>query len=122
MLSAFDTVGAEKGLFVADAAPRVVSLRVPGVDFPDAESVLSARPVEQVDDEAARGEFWRWRKAHPSRYTAEAYLWGLRSKATARALWMLLLPFTLINVAYWARPARPRGIMSWAADSIVGMV
>lgn len=107
---------------MADAAPRVVSLRVPGVDFPDAEAVLGARPVEQVDDVAARGEFWRWRKARPKLYTTEAYLWGLRSTATARALWMLLLPFTLINVAYWARPARPRGITSWAADAFVGIV
>ncbi|MEV0720071.1 hypothetical protein [Asanoa sp. NPDC050611] len=99
---------------------RVVSLRVPGVDFPEAEAVLGARPVEQVDHVAARGEFWRWRVERPETDTPEAYLWGLRSTATARALWMLLLPFTLINVAYWARPTRPRGVMSWIADSTVG--
>jgi hypothetical protein len=114
---------------MVDAVPRlrrqpgpVVSLRVPGVDFPEAESVLGARPVEHVGGVAARGEFWRWRTRRQAVFTTEAYLWGLRSTATARALWMLLLPFTLINVAYWARPARPRGITSWAADSIVGMV
>ncbi|GAA1890967.1 hypothetical protein [Asanoa iriomotensis] len=99
---------------------RVVSLRVPGVDFPEAELVLGARPVEQVDDVAARGEFWRWRVERPETNTPEAYLWGLRSTVTARALWMLLLPFTLINVAYWARPTRPRGVMTWLADSTVG--
>jgi hypothetical protein len=107
---------------MAGAAPRVVSLRVPGVDFPEAESVLGARPVEQVDDVAARGEFWRWRQGRPKGYTTEAYLWGLRSTATARALWLLLFPFTLMNLAYWARPARPRGITSWAADAIIGVV
>src|ERR1700754_1099883 len=99
---------------------RVVSLRGPGVDFPEAELVLGARPVEQVDDAAARGEFWRWRVERPATDTPEAYLWGLRSTATARALWMLLLPFTLMNVAYWARPTRPRGVMTWVADSTVG--
>lgn len=107
---------------MAEAAPRVVSLRVPGVDFPEAESVLGTRPVEQVEDVAARGEFWRWRRDRSVRYVPEAYLWGMRSTATARALWLLLLPFTLINVAYWARPARPRGIISWAADALVGIV
>jgi hypothetical protein len=105
---------------MVDAPARVVSLRVPGVDFPEADAVLGAQPVEQVDDLAARGEFWRWRVHRPETNTPEAYLWGLRSTATARALWLLLLPFTLTNLAYWARPARPRGVMSWIADGLVG--
>src|ERR1700754_4858353 len=101
---------------------RVVSLRGPGVDFPEAELVLGARPVEQVDDAAARGEFWRWRVERPATDTPEAYLWGLRSTATARALWLLLLPFTLTNLAYWARPARPHRVLAWIADGLVSTV
>ena len=100
----------------------VVSLRVPGVDFPLPEDVLDTRTVEQVDDVTARGELWRLRTPPKVNYTPEVYMWGFRSTATGRALWLLLLPFTLLNVAYWARPARPRGLVSWAADASIGIV
>ncbi|MCX5609556.1 hypothetical protein OHB39_18515 [Streptomyces sp. NBC_00047] len=51
-------------------------------------------------------------EAHPERYTGrpvpEAYCWSrLTSGNGARALWLLLLPFMVANLAHWARPAMP---------------
>ncbi|MDQ0982964.1 hypothetical protein [Streptomyces sp. V2I9] len=47
---------------------------------------------------------------HPERYrdepVAEAYCWsGLTSGNSSRALWLLLLPFMVVNLAHWMRPA-----------------
>ncbi|MGC5412192.1 hypothetical protein ACPXCX_52385, partial [Streptomyces sp. DT225] len=55
---------------------------------------------------------------HPDRYRekpiAEAYCWSnLTSGNGSRALWLLLLPFMVINLAHWMRPTarrRPRAI------------
>ncbi|MCX5197139.1 hypothetical protein OOK31_25125 [Streptomyces sp. NBC_00249] len=49
-------------------------------------------------------------EAHPARYAGrpvpEAYCWSrLTSGNGARALWLLLLPFMVANLAHWARPA-----------------
>ncbi|MFD9517610.1 hypothetical protein [Streptomyces sp. NPDC059979] len=51
-------------------------------------------------------------EAHPERYAGrpvpEAYCWSrLTSGNGARALWLLLLPFMVVNLAHWARPATP---------------
>jgi len=57
----------------------------------------------------------------PDERHREAYSWGgLTSGAGSRALWMLLLPFMLANVAFWmypaaTRPDEPRW-RSWARD------
>jgi hypothetical protein len=103
-----------------DWVRSVVSLRVPGVDHPTAEAVLSAGSAEQVEDVMTRGEFWRRRATTPDDHTVEAFMWGIGTRPTTRALSMLLLPFTLVNVAYWARPARPHGMVGSIMDSAVG--
>ncbi|MFE9738638.1 hypothetical protein [Streptomyces sp. NPDC006477] len=48
-------------------------------------------------------------EAHPERYASrpvpEAYCWSnLTSGDGARALWLLLLPFMVVNLAHWMRP------------------
>ncbi|MEI7032302.1 hypothetical protein [Streptomyces pratensis] len=41
---------------------------------------------------------------------AEAYCWsGLTSGDGSRALWLLLLPFMVVNLAHWMRPTAPDG-------------
>ncbi|WP_443076395.1 hypothetical protein [Streptomyces sp. NBC_01716] len=49
-------------------------------------------------------------EAHPERYengpVPEAYCWSnLTSGNASRALWLLLLPFMVVNLAHWMRPA-----------------
>ncbi len=49
---------------------------------------------------------------HPARHggrpVREAYCWaGLTSGNGARALWLVLLPFMIVNLAHWMRPAAP---------------
>ncbi|MER5928686.1 hypothetical protein [Streptomyces sp. NPDC002054] len=51
---------------------------------------------------------------HPERYAdrpvPEAYCWSrLTSGNGTRALWLLLLPFMVVNLAHWARPPAPAG-------------
>ncbi|MEU3772514.1 hypothetical protein AB0F11_04730 [Streptomyces sp. NPDC032472] len=53
-------------------------------------------------------------ESHPERYAGrpvvEAYCWSrLTSGNGSRALWLLLLPFMVVNLAHWARPAVPDG-------------
>lgn len=106
--------------------PRpVVSLRIPGSDYPTAEAVLGIRPADPVDQVMTRGEFWRPQPSPPDdpAYVPEAYLWGFSNKPGARAFSLLLLPFTLINVAYWARPPRLQmRVVSWLADEAIGIL
>ncbi|MDK1474739.1 hypothetical protein QNO07_15130 [Streptomyces sp. 549] len=46
---------------------------------------------------------------HPAQPVPEAYCWSnLTSGNGARALWLILLPFMIANLAYWMRPAAPR--------------
>ncbi|MFD9334013.1 hypothetical protein ACFWBF_06290 [Streptomyces sp. NPDC060028] len=60
-------------------------------------------------------------EAHPERYAGravpEAYCWSrLTSGNGARALWLLLLPFMVVNLAHWARPAgigAPRAVRTY---------
>ncbi|MCX4678936.1 hypothetical protein OG413_27110 [Streptomyces sp. NBC_01433] len=71
--------------------PRTV--RVTG----DATAAVYRRP-EDIDGEH-----------HPERYgkepVAEAYCWSnLTSGNGSRALWLLLLPFMVVNLAHWMRP------------------
>ncbi len=51
------------------------------------------------------GEHGRGRGRGPVR---EAYVWcNLTSGDAGRALWLLLLPFMVVNLAHWMRPAAP---------------
>ncbi|WP_405679206.1 hypothetical protein [Streptomyces sp. NBC_01511] len=64
----------------------------------DETAAIYRRP----DDEEA--------ESHPERYAdgpvPEAYCWSnLTSGNGARALWLLLLPFMVVNLAHWMRPA-----------------
>ncbi|MUL43302.1 hypothetical protein FZ103_19380 [Streptomonospora sp. PA3] len=92
------------------AKTRAVELRVHGVSGGQAEELLDVEPAVRVSGDPLAG-FFRWRRK-PDTETVpgvprEIFAWGkLTSGRSSRALWLLLLPFMLVNIAYWMRPAR----------------
>ena len=96
---------------------RVVELRVHGVSGTPPQDLLDRPLVTQVAGDGIAG-FYRPRLASertdavPGRDgpPLEGYSWGgLTSGSPGRALWLVLLPFTLINVAPRLRPGDPPG-------------
>ncbi|MGW5847544.1 hypothetical protein ACWFQ8_06175 [Streptomyces sp. NPDC055254] len=98
------------------APPLALELLVHGVaGAPPGELLGDPRTVRVTGDSTA-AVFRRTEdadaEAHPDRYAGrpvpEAYCWSrLTSGNGARALWLLLLPFMVVNLAHWARPATP---------------
>ncbi|MGW5561244.1 hypothetical protein ACWER9_28990 [Micromonospora sp. NPDC003944] len=94
-----------------DDSGDVVELRVHGVSGASAAQVLDLQPTGQVAGDRSGG-FYRPRPLDSTGVpgvTLEAYRWGdLPSGTVARSLAVVfLLPFMLVNVAIWMRPANP---------------
>jgi hypothetical protein len=106
---------------------RVVELRVHGVSGGQAEELLDVEPAMRVSGDALAG-FFRWRRRRDTECVPgvprEIFAWGnLTSGRSSRALWLLLLPFMLVNIAYWMRPGRlgpHRSPLLRAADLVYG--
>ncbi len=129
--------------------PDVLELRVHGVANTPPASMLELAPgqVEQVDGDEL-GSFWAPTAAAaavprragdprevPPGVRREAYSWGAMARLSAvpglgrvsglvagvvRALWVLIIPFGLANVAYWSRDAdEPHGRRSSAGGGLV---
>ncbi|MET7401529.1 hypothetical protein ABZS66_49415 [Dactylosporangium sp. NPDC005572] len=85
-------------------------LRVHGVSGTPPTSMLGHPHVARVSGDAQAGCYRRrWESKLVSADTEErrleAYSWGgLTAGGGSRALWLLLTPFLLVNVAFWARP------------------
>lgn len=98
------------------APDQVLELRIHGI-----KNTPPAEMLEREVDDIARdrsddlGGFWRERaSASPEGVRREAYSWGALARSDGGALagagqlivhigWFLLLPFGLVNVAYWTR-------------------
>ncbi len=84
-------------------------LRVHGVSGPPPHDVLKfpAGMVTRVKGNVDSGFWRRWMLGGPAddmpgRCRIEAFCWGgLTSRAYWQALWLLLLPFSLVNIAHW---------------------
>ena len=95
-------------------ATPALELRIHGVHGTSPESMLGTAKPDQVAGDGLTGVF-RSKDPLPMRrlrpgVAVEAYSWGALTSGVKgvlgwvqRALWMLLLPFALINLAYWAR-------------------
>ncbi|MFD1084147.1 hypothetical protein [Micromonospora andamanensis] len=103
-----------------DVAYEVVELRVHGVSGASAETLLDHPVVTRVagDDNAG---FYRPRPGfgvsdRPAALEVEAYRWGaLTAGGAVRTVSLLfLLPFMLVNLAVWTRPA------TGAAGGVIG--
>jgi hypothetical protein len=110
--------------------PQALELRVHGVSGTPPQDLLDRPLVEQVAGDKIAG-FYRPRlqaervDARPSSLAPErpgaplleGYNWGgLTSGSPGRALWLPLLPFTLVNLAPRARP--PQRDRSWTTVAI----
>ncbi|OLT28010.1 hypothetical protein BJF83_16380 [Nocardiopsis sp. CNR-923] len=105
--------------------PERVELRVHGVAGGTAEELLDVEPAMRVAGDGLAG-FFRWRGQGGAETVPgvrrEIFAWGnLTSGSSSRALWLLLLPFMLLNLAYWTRPGgldRCQGGGRHAADHV----
>ncbi|MFD8609199.1 hypothetical protein [Streptomyces sp. NPDC059631] len=106
----------------AGPAPPALELLVHGVGGTTPEQMLDdGRTVRVTGDDtaavyrrAADADAETRPRAHDGRPVPEAYVWyNLTSGDGSRALWLLLLPFMVVNLAHWMRPAahrRPRTV------------
>jgi hypothetical protein len=86
-------------------ARGVTEIRVHGVGGATPDSMLWTADPRQVAGDHVAG-FYRAPDPAPDRHV-EAYSWGgLTSYSRVRALWVLLLPFMLANLAGWVSPPR----------------
>jgi hypothetical protein len=83
-------------------------LRCHGVSGPLPGTVLQfpEQMVIEVQGNAYSGFWRRWRLGGPGQDSShdhlEAFCWGgLTSRAATQALWLALLPFSLVNLAHW---------------------
>ncbi|MGW6855134.1 hypothetical protein [Streptomyces xanthophaeus] len=97
-------------------APLALELLVHGVGGATPGELLGDPRTVRITGDSTAAVFRRTEdadaEAHPGRYAGrpvpEAYCWSrLTSGNGARALWLLLLPFMVVNLAHWARPAAP---------------
>ena len=97
-----------RGVSAEPGASPLFEIRVHGVSGTPPEDMLQEPNVVRVAGDAAAG-FYQARSAQSAPQPVapvEAYSWsGLTSGGKWRALWLLLLPFMLVNVAYYASSA-----------------
>lgn len=96
--------------------PLALELRVHGVHGAPPDELLDDPRTVRITGDSTAAVFRRAAdadaEAHPEWYAGrpvvEAYCWSrLTSGNGSRALWLLLLPFMVVNLAHWARPAAP---------------
>ncbi|MDT4913252.1 MAG: hypothetical protein QOC66_2385 [Pseudonocardiales bacterium] len=91
-----------------DADP-VLELRIHGVGGAPSTENLETPSTVQVAGDGTAGFFRAWFPGDSARRQPrrEAYCWGgLNTRASSRALYLLLIAFMLVNVAHWALPGR----------------
>jgi energy-converting hydrogenase Eha subunit A len=101
----------------------VTEIRVHGVGGGSPTAMLDDPAARQVSGDQVAG-FWRGRDhlidGRP-RWHREVYSWGgLTSQALSSALWLMLLPFALVNLAGWMALGRRSGAGAERGEVRVG--
>ncbi len=89
-----------------------VELRVHGVSGTTPEALLG---IKEVGDPVAGDDFVRFVRPVDGDGTLEGMSWGrLTSGSVVQATWLLLLPFAVVNLGYWARAWNAEGRLAGA--------
>lgn len=87
------------------SSPAVIELRIHGAGGATPEEMLDVDEVELVAGAPDAGFFRPRHRAEVEGIVREGYSWGgLTSASARRALWVLLWPFALMNLAGWMLP------------------
>ncbi len=130
-----DSATATPGAPGTPGPPAVLELRVHGVHGTSPASMLGLSPgdVAQVAGDRLTGIYRARpgvalpRRTLPPGYAVEAYSWGALTSGVQgafgwlkRVLWLLLLPFALVNLSYWARLGlgEATGTARWGARAV----
>ncbi|MFE5217653.1 hypothetical protein [Streptomyces sp. NPDC056626] len=98
---------------VAGGPETDLELLVHGVGGTTPEKMLGDPRTVRITGDDTAAVFRRAEDAEPGTHPGqgpvqEAYVWcNLTSGDGSRALWLLLLPFMVVNLAHWMRPAAP---------------
>jgi hypothetical protein len=112
------------GGYVSRGANGTTELRVHGVSGTPPAEMLDHPNVVQVAGDGTAGFYRRWWPVRPDRLEdddadsddmrQEGYSWGaLTAGSRVRALWLLLLPFMLANIAFFMIPSSLAGSRKW---------
>ncbi len=86
---------------------ETVEIRVHGVSGTPPESLLEIETVTQVDGDDTARFFRRAQPPDGQAATCEAFHWGaMTSGSVSKALWLLMAPFGVINLARYTLPLR----------------
>ncbi|MEV8525294.1 hypothetical protein AB0451_14245 [Streptomyces sp. NPDC052000] len=115
------TPAVQAGAAPVEGAAPALELLVHGVGGTTPQAMLDDPRTVRVTGDDTAAIYRRAEdvdaEAHPERHRGrplpEAYVWcNLTSGNSARALWLLLLPFMVVNLAHWMRPPATRPL--WA--------
>jgi hypothetical protein len=111
-----------------DGTSGLLEMRVHGVGGSSPEEILEQADWVQVGGDGIAQFIRRWGgQLRIVPWPLEGYWWGgLTSRPATRALWSLMFPLLLSNLAAWMAPAPPRpaksgGWMLWLAGSCLAV-
>src|ERR1700761_8708986 len=111
-----------------DNGPPPLEARIHGVGGSPPPQILEQTDYVQVGGDSLAQFIRRWgNRLRMVPWPLEGYWWGgLTSKPATRALWSLMFPLMLCNLAAWTAPAPPRGSEShsrgrWLAGSLLAV-
>jgi hypothetical protein len=98
------------GLAAEAGDPGLLEVRIHGVGGSSPAQILEQTDYVQVGGDALAQFIRRWGdRLRIVPWRLEGYWWGgLTSRPAGRALWSLMFPLLLCNLAAWAAPAPPR--------------